>query len=39
MVALVKEPLFYFLQMFPNLFVQIYSFGWSSGARFRVFVH
>jgi len=27
MVALVKEPLFYFLQKFPNFCVQIYSFG------------
>jgi len=25
--ALVKGPLFYFLQMFPNLCVQIYSLG------------
>jgi len=31
MVALVKGPLFYFLQMFPNLCVQIYSFGLGSG--------
>jgi len=29
MVALVKGPLFYFLQMFSNLCVQIYSFGLS----------
>jgi len=35
-VALVKEPLFYFLQMFPNLSVQIYSFGLRLGVRFRV---
>jgi len=26
MVALVKGPLFYFLQMLPNFCVQIYSF-------------
>jgi len=26
-VALVKGPLFYFLQMFPNFCVQIYTFG------------
>jgi len=31
MVALVKGPLFYFLQMFPNLCVQIYSFGLGLG--------
>jgi len=27
MVAHVKGPLFYFPQMFPNLCVQIYTFG------------
>jgi len=31
MVALVKGPLFYFLQMFPNLRVHIYSFGLGLG--------
>jgi len=31
MVALVKEPLFYFLQMFPNACVQIYGFGQGLG--------
>jgi len=36
MVALVKGPLFYFLQMFPNLCVQIYSFG--LGLRFSTFI-
>ena len=35
MVALVKGPLFYFLQMFPNLCVQIYSFGSCLGVRFK----
>jgi len=36
MVALVivKVPLFYFLQMFPNFCVQIHSLG--LGVRFRV---
>jgi len=34
MVALVKGPLFYSLQMFPNLCVHIYSLG--LGVRFRV---
>jgi len=33
MVALVQEPLFNFLQMFPNLCVQIYSFGLGVGTR------
>jgi len=33
MVALVNGPLFYFFQMFPNLCVQIYSFG--LGVRFK----
>jgi len=36
MVALVKGPLLYFLQMFPNLFVQIYSFG--LGLGFSIFI-
>jgi len=36
MVALVKGPLFHFLQMFPNLCVQIYSCGLGLGVRFRV---
>jgi len=31
MLALVKVPLFYFLQMFPNFCVQIYSFGLGLG--------
>ena len=26
-VALVKGPLFYFFEMFPNFRVQLYSFG------------
>jgi len=30
MIALVKGALFYFLQMFPNLCVQIYSLGFSA---------
>jgi len=36
MVAFVKGPLFYFLQMFSNLWVQIYSFGLGLGVRFSV---
>ena len=36
MVALVKVLLFYILQMFLNLFVQIYSFGLCLGVRFWV---
>jgi len=32
----IKGPLFYFLQMFPNLCVQIYSLG--LGVRFRAVV-
>jgi len=35
MVALVKGPLFYFLQMFS---VQIYSFGLSLMVRFSTFI-
>jgi len=38
MVALVKGPLFYFLQMFPNLCVQIYSFDLGLGVRFSTFI-
>jgi len=38
MVALVKGPLFYFLQMFSNLCVQIYSFGLSLMVRFSTFI-
>jgi len=37
MVALVKGPIFYFLQMFPNLHVQIYSFGLGLAVRFSIF--
>jgi len=36
MVALVKGSLLYFLQMFPNLCVQIYSFG--LGLGFSTFI-
>jgi len=36
MVALVKGPLIYLLQMFPNLRVQIYSFG--LGLEFNTFM-
>ena len=36
MVALDKGPLFYFLQMFPNLCVQICSFG--LGLKFSRFI-
>jgi len=35
MVELVKGPLLYFLKMFPNLCVQIYSFGLGFGIRLR----
>jgi len=31
MVTLVKGPLFHFLQMFPNLCIQIYSLGLGFG--------
>jgi len=37
MVAFVQGPLFYFLQMFPNLCVQIYNFGLGLGVRFKVY--
>ena len=37
MVALVKGLLFNF-QIFPNLCVQIYSFGLGLGARFSTFI-
>jgi len=36
MVPLGNGPLVYFLQMFPNLCVQICSFGLDLGIRFRV---
>jgi len=36
MLALVKGPRFYFLQMFPNFCVQIYSFG--LGLRFSALI-
>jgi len=36
MLALVKSPLFYFLQMFPKFSVQIYSFG--SGLGFSALI-
>jgi len=38
MIALVKGPLFYFLQMFPNLCVKMYSFGLGLEVRFSTFI-
>jgi len=39
MVTLVKGPLFHFLQMFPNLCIQIYSLGLGFGTFIPNLVH